>query len=464
MAKEACGPLAPSTESCACALRATASFEAQHIGRPPLTSEQVVAIAVDHRGWVWLGQDAGLSVFDGQAWHSFTQDDGLIWNDIDSNGITEDKDGSMWIGTSGGISHLIAPQVAPAGPPRAPVFSDVRFGTASVQEGSKVSWSSSPLSVSVSALSFRDDRHLRMRYRLVGLENDWVETTDKSIRYPQLGPGNYRFEAIAVDAATGIASPTSAISFQIAPRWWQSRLIPLAFSLLAGIAVLALVRMRVHSLQGQKAQLEQAVQRRTEDLEREKLELLDARDQLRHYAEHDGLTGLWNHRIIIDRLRNEIDRSLRQGSPIGVILVDVDHFKHVNDTFGHAAGDAVLRELGDIFVRSVRSYDWVGRYGGEEFLLILPGSTLVAARNRAEHLRRAVESLRVSHGDALIRVTASFGVAAGSPTNYETIVQAADAALYRAKDNGRNCVIGTEVEPIEGSVGMGARDSTDSVL
>ena len=420
--------------------------EAERIARPPLLSDQVVSILVDRRGWLWLGQDAGLTVFDGQRWRSFTQDDGLIWNDLDSNGLTEDKDGSMWVGTSGGISHLIDPEAAPAGPPKAPVFSLVEFGSMKLDDGSQVPWSSSSLSISISTLSFRDERYLRLRYRLIGLEKDWVETAEKNVRYPQLAPGSYRFEAVAVDAASGAASPVRSISFRILPHWWQSELVPLGFSLLAGLAVLVLVRFRVHRLQAQKRQLELAVQRRTEDLEREKSELLDARDQLRHYAEHDGLTGLWNHRIIIDRLRSEIDRSQREGSPIGVILADVDHFKNINDTFGHQAGDLVLREIGDIFVRSVRSYDWVGRYGGEEFLLILPGSTLAAARNRAEQLRVAVESMRVRHGNSAIPVTVSFGVASGFPVNYETMVQMADSALYRAKDSGRNCVMASEVQ------------------
>jgi diguanylate cyclase (GGDEF)-like protein len=423
--------------------------EAAHIGRPSLLSDQVVALMVDRRGWLWLGQDAGLTVFDGRTWRSFTEDDGLIWNDIDSNGLTEDTDGSIWIGTSGGISHLIDPQASPPKTPQPPVVSSVTFGTAKVENGSQVRWSAAPLEISLSSLSFRDERHIRVRYRLAGLDPDWVESTEKSVRYPQLPPGSYRFQAEAVDASSGAVSPPREISFRISPRWWQNQLWPLGFSLLAGLAVVFLVRVRVRRLQGQTSQLELAVQRRTEDLEREKLELVDARDQLRHFAEHDGLTGLWNHRIIIDRLRNEIDRSQREGSPIGVILADVDHFKHINDTFGHQAGDVVLKELGDIFVRSVRSYDWVGRYGGEEFLLILPGSGFVAARNRAEQMRIAVEALRVRHAGSVIPVTASFGVASGFPVNYETMIQAADAALYRAKDNGRNCVMATEVQPAE---------------
>jgi diguanylate cyclase (GGDEF)-like protein len=166
---------------------------------------------------------------------------------------------------------------------------------------------------------------------------------------------------------------------------------------------------------------------------------------MRHYAEHDDLTGLWNHRIIVERLRQEVDRSLREGTPLCVILVDLDHFKNVNDTYGHPAGDLVLREIGAILQRAVRSYDWVGRYGGEEFLLILPGSGFSGARLRAEQLRLAVQSAYIHDGERDIPVTASFGVASGFPANYEVLIHAADVALYRAKDNGRNCAIAVEI-------------------
>ena len=88
--------------------------ESEHVSRPHLLSDQVVSLALDHRGWLWVGQDAGLAVYDGQSWRSFTQDDGLIWNDTDSYAISEDRDGTMWIGTSAGLSHLLKPQAVPA--------------------------------------------------------------------------------------------------------------------------------------------------------------------------------------------------------------------------------------------------------------------------------------------------------------------------------------------------------------
>lgn len=419
--------------------------ESEHVVRPHLLSEQVVALAVDHRGWLWVGQDAGLSVYDGHAWRSYTQADGLIWNDIDSYAIAEDTDGSMWIGTSGGLSHLRQPQAGTGPPPAAPVFSQVTFGTASVPNDSEIPWSASPLSISMASLNFRNSSHVMIRYRLLGEESDWVETAERSIRYSRLEPGAYRFQSVAVDGTGGAVSPIQEISFVITPLWWQSGPLRLALILAIAMAVVLTWRWSVHLLVRQKHHLEQAVLRRTEDLEREKGELMRAREQMRHFAEHDDLTGVWNHRIIIERLRQEVDRSRREGNPLSVILVDLDHFKNVNDTFGHPAGDLVLKEVAAIFQHSVRSYDWVGRYGGEEFLLILPGSGFAGARLRAEQLRMSVHAAYIHDGERAIPITASFGVACGFPSDYEVLIQTADTALYRAKDNGRNCVVAMEV-------------------
>jgi diguanylate cyclase (GGDEF)-like protein len=242
-----------------------------------------------------------------------------------------------------------------------------------------------------------------------------------------------------------MVSPLTEADFRIVPRWWQSWVLRVALALMAALALVAVWRWRMRLLLRQKRLLEVAVKARTEDLEREKTDLFRAREQMRHYAEHDDLTGLWNHRIIMERLRAEVDRSRRQDTPLSVILVDIDHFKTVNDTFGHPAGDRVLREIAAIFQNHVRSYDWVGRYGGEEFLLILPDSHFADARLRAEQMRLAVKEAQVEEEGAPIRITASFGVASGFPFDSEALIRTADAALYRAKDNGRNCVMATEI-------------------
>lgn len=189
-------------------------------------------------------------------------------------------------------------------------------------------------------------------------------------------------------------------------------------------------------------------QLRQDALEMEKMELMRESKQMRHQAEHDGLTGLWNHRIVVERLREEMNRSLREETPLSVVLIDVDHFKKVNDSFGHLAGDLVLKEISEIFARSLRSYDCVGRYGGEEFLLILPNCGIESALIRAEQLRVAVQSASIMDGETMLQVTASFGVASAFPYDYEAeaVIRAVDTALYRAKSSGRNCVIQAEMD------------------
>jgi diguanylate cyclase (GGDEF)-like protein len=177
------------------------------------------------------------------------------------------------------------------------------------------------------------------------------------------------------------------------------------------------------------------------------MELLHDSNRMRHHTEHDGLTGLWNHRVIVERLGEEMIRSHRDGMPLSVILADIDHFKKVNDTFGHLAGDLVLKEIGTVFTRTLRPYDCVGRYGGEEFLLILPNCGIESALIRGEQLRAAVQSARVRDGETLLQVTASFGVASvlRSHNEAETVIRAVDAALYRAKSSGRNCIMQAEM-------------------
>ncbi|HLY59191.1 MAG TPA: diguanylate cyclase [Terriglobia bacterium] len=171
--------------------------------------------------------------------------------------------------------------------------------------------------------------------------------------------------------------------------------------------------------------------------------LIASRDALRFQATHDNLTGLWNRGATLDALRRELSRADRQGAPVAVIMADLDHFKQINDTFGHLVGDEVLREAASRLGSGVRLYDWVGRYGGEEFMVILPECEVADAVKQAERLRAAISSKPFESSGGLIPVTLSLGVAGGLNTNIEdttTWVRAADEALYRAKEKGRNRV------------------------
>jgi len=166
-------------------------------------------------------------------------------------------------------------------------------------------------------------------------------------------------------------------------------------------------------------------------------------DELQRLAEHDGLTGLYNHRAFYVLLADEFARAQRFNRQVSLLLLDIDHFKHVNDTYGHLAGDAILKGLGELLGRQARAIDRVCRYGGEEITVILPETDLDAAANMAERMRAAVEaqSFDVEAG-APIKITVSIGVASwpAQADNMQTLVAAADAAMYAAKQGGRNRV------------------------
>jgi diguanylate cyclase (GGDEF)-like protein len=170
------------------------------------------------------------------------------------------------------------------------------------------------------------------------------------------------------------------------------------------------------------------------------LNLMQAREELRERASKDVLTMLPNRSAIAQTLENEISRCHRDHRTVGIILLDLDHFKKVNDTLGHFAGDAVLRETALRLRSNMRPYDQVGRYGGEEFLVVLPNCDLDQAANQAERMRQRLHATGMLVDGSELQVSASFGVTIsdGSERSPDVFVRVADEALYRAKANGRN--------------------------
>ena len=171
--------------------------------------------------------------------------------------------------------------------------------------------------------------------------------------------------------------------------------------------------------------------------------LKEALEVQRYQAQHDRLTGIFNHVEILNILEKELDRAGRQNGDLAVIMGDLDHFKKVNDTYGHVAGDAVLVEVAARMKNNIRLYDSAGRYGGEEFLLVLPGCTTDEVMIIAHRILESISKDPVMFNNIPIKVTISLGVAVhgtGDNTSTTELVQLADTALYKAKQNGRNRV------------------------
>jgi two-component system cell cycle response regulator len=194
-------------------------------------------------------------------------------------------------------------------------------------------------------------------------------------------------------------------------------------------------------------------------------QLIAAREAMRQQATRDFLTGAWNHRAIMEILARELGRARREGRPLGMALVDLDHFKQVNDSYGHLAGDAALREAVRRMGAAMRPYDFIGRYGEEKFLIVMPGCDQAASLMLANRLRGCIAAEPVCHHDQPIPVTASFGVVVYTPpalAEIHTMLHTADAALYRAKRGGRNRVEVGKIDAADGPFNDGAPSCSSS--
>jgi len=170
-------------------------------------------------------------------------------------------------------------------------------------------------------------------------------------------------------------------------------------------------------------------------------QLIGAREQLRDRATHDPLTGLWNHSEILEILHAELSRADRTHAPLTLFMLDIDHFKRVNDAHGHVTGDVVLRQVAAGMLTSVRDCDFLGRYGGEEFLVVLPNCTVANGMRAVERIREHVAADSVDTPGGAVPITVSIGVASSDTHGTHSrnrLLRADDDALYRAKDAGRN--------------------------
>jgi diguanylate cyclase (GGDEF)-like protein len=405
-----------------------------------LSDRAVVSLHEDRRGWLWVGTDDGVFVFNGTRSRHLNQDAGLVWNDCNQSALHEDDDGSMWIGTSRGAAHIQEPETLfDVAPLRVRIEGLSRDGhTLRLVPGTPLPWTRGDLTIAAAVLSYDSPRAHRFRHRLLGLDEAWAPGAASEATYSSLPPGHYRYEIMAENEDLQASSLPAFVEFDIRAPWWRSTLFYIACALAFGLATFSLHRWRLRTLTREQQRLEALVMERTRDLEA-------SREEMRELAQRDGLTGLWNRRALSEILRTELARALREGKPLTLVIVDADHFKRVNDVHGHLAGDKVLQVIAGRLVASTRGYDCVGRFGGEEFIVVLPGmnAEVPEDRLRVEALQHAVSDQAIDLGNGQeITVTCSFGVVVArgdaQDVSVEALIQRADEALYRAKAQGRN--------------------------
>lgn len=415
------------------------------VGMPDLISTNAQIVRLDKRGWLWVGTDLGINVFDGKNWRLITRRDGIVSNDTDEGAFLADRDGSVWIGVNGGAIHVLHPEGFFSAQPLDVRITSARLGDRALDLSSTTlrRWQDDSLDLRFTSLNFDREGSIHFRYRLTGLENAWSETTSHTLHYSAVPPGDYRFELQAIDPDQHRESPPVSFSFTIRPPWWRTKPFYLLLAILSFIASIFIWHWRERRLIRKQRMLRHLVAQRTRELEAEKAELVAAREALRQQATRDALTNLWNRPAILDILIREIDRANREGKTLGLVLADIDHFKQINDNYGHLAGDDILREVARRMLNNIRPYDFPGRYGGEEFLIVLPGLPEQDPHNRLKQLQNAISNELFRFQDRSIRVTSSFGVAWLDPTigNVEDLVRRADEALYRAKAQGRDRIV-----------------------
>lgn len=417
--------------------------------RDGLPHENIDALLHDGAGRIWASTSDGLAVIDPGTLQvrALGRAEGVAIRAYWVRSAAETASGDLLFGGLGGVSVVEPEQLDEVHYRPALVVTEARIGRRTLQ----ASELARPITLrpedrgfelEFASLDFSAPGRLRYAHRLDGFDPDWIESdaNHRLVSYSGLPPGDYRLLLRSTDR-DGAPGPTPlAIAIHVQPAWYQTLAASMAGIVLILATVAGTVRMRTGYLRQRQRLLEREVAERTAEL-RQSLKDLDAtRAQLERLAMFDPLTGAGNRRLFQQQAAIELADSRRTEQPLGLVMFDIDHFKTVNDRWGHAVGDLVLQKVVETARDLLRPRDFLTRLGGEEFALLLPGTGIEEAVAVAERLRRAIAGHPMVEDD--LRVTVSLGVTlvGHAETAIGPALDRADAALYRAKQGGRDRV------------------------
>ncbi|MFT3806557.1 diguanylate cyclase domain-containing protein [Arenimonas sp.] len=415
-------------------------FDCRALKLPGNGPKAVYALAIDRQSRLYLfGYDGGHRIDNPDAllqegaslqYSHYGLADGLPSLEFNRDALI-DREGGLWAANNAGLVAFEPDAVLPMpGPP--PLRLDARSGQARLRPGQSLPYDHAPLRFDYRLLSFHAEHRIRYRSRLVGLDgsgSDWMAESERE--FSRLPPGDYRFQLEARDAYGRVLRQPDIV-FSVAHPWWQHPMTLALATLALLLAGLGIGRWRARALAQRAATLELEVRQRTDALAGANLRLEQA-------SRTDPMTGVYNRRHFYASIHELLRRYERDG--LWLLLVDIDHFKQINDQRGHAAGDDVLIEISRRLVAAIGESGWVVRWGGEEFLLACDASTGIEPLCR--RLLDAVAATPVRAAGEPLSVSCSIGAthvqppADGMIEHVDTIVARADAALYRAKNDGR---------------------------
>lgn len=430
-----------------------------------LPFEKVFGLLLDPQDQLWASGNRGIlrmdmprlhAVADGEALpldvERFTEADGMA--SAQCNGGSQpvlalDRDGRRWFATSVGATR-VHPDDLQRHTRNAPpvviesIIADGRSLPVTATADVVLPAGARRLELRYAGLGFVLPERLRYRHRLDGFDNAWTERGSETfVEYTRLPPGRYTFRVEAAHPRGAWGQSRARVVIEVPPLWWQRTDVVWGSAIAVVLGVGGLLRWRLRRLANNERHLAQLVDERTLEIEQQKARLRHQAEEFARQAREDALTGISNRRAFDEALSREFARAQRTDAPLCIAIVDLDHFKQVNDRFSHAVGDIVLKRVAARLKADSRGFDLVARWGGEEFALLLPETTLAAARATCERLREGLMAIDYADIDPALRITASFGVAeAGALDSHHRLLLQADQALYRAKANGRNRVEG----------------------
>ncbi len=289
-------------------------------------------------------------------------------------------------------------------------------------------------SIEFSALDYASPETNQYAFKLDGFDQDWntAIARHRVATYTNLDPGRYQLQVRGTNK-DGVWSQNSAsIEIVVTPPWYWNTWSKVLWLMLTLLLVSGVYKWRVWDLQKRSDKLKRLVEKRTQDLE-------DINRKLLRLSSIDELTGLRNRRDFRIHAELELDRFKRLGSPFSILMIDIDHFKQINDTLGHACGDRVLVECAQMMTQLTRKHDLLARWGGEEFILLAVNTDLTAAVATANKIRQAIHELEVNFEQQVVKVTMTVGVSQIMPDqNLDECIKIADGHLYEGKRKGRD--------------------------